>query len=224
MAQRRHHYEQAFEKYLRAERVPYVAVDEAKKALVPAGAPFTRGAPGGAGHDGSLKSFDFVLYGSSDSARSGDGRACNLLAEVKGRRVSWPKSGPPGRTPRLESWVTLEDVRSLRAWGELFGPEFMPAFVFLYWCEDQPPDALFQEVFEHHGRWYAVRAVAVEDYGAAMKTRSTRWCTVHVPPAAFERISRPLLPTVGMAQRPEAAFAGASAFADPGPELPALER
>ena len=33
VAQRRFHYEQAFEHYLRANRVPYVAVDEAKKAL-----------------------------------------------------------------------------------------------------------------------------------------------------------------------------------------------
>ena len=35
MAQRRFHYEQAFEHYLRANRIPYVAVDEAKKALMP---------------------------------------------------------------------------------------------------------------------------------------------------------------------------------------------
>jgi hypothetical protein len=35
MAQRRFHYEQAFEHYLRATRTPYIAVDEAKKALVP---------------------------------------------------------------------------------------------------------------------------------------------------------------------------------------------
>ena len=37
MAQRRFHYEQAFEYYLRANRVPYVAVDEAKKSLLPEG-------------------------------------------------------------------------------------------------------------------------------------------------------------------------------------------
>lgn len=36
MAQRRHHYEQAFEAYVRQERIPYVAVNEAKKALLPA--------------------------------------------------------------------------------------------------------------------------------------------------------------------------------------------
>lgn len=38
MAQRRHHYEQAFEAFLRDQRIPYVSVNEAKKALLPAGA------------------------------------------------------------------------------------------------------------------------------------------------------------------------------------------
>ena len=32
MAQRRFHYEQAFERYLRQHAIPYVAVDEAKRA------------------------------------------------------------------------------------------------------------------------------------------------------------------------------------------------
>lgn len=226
MAQRRHHYEQAFEQYLRAERVPYVAVDEAKKALMPEGSPLTVRAAADPGRESSLKSFDFVLYGASDSGRSGDGRASNLLVEVKGRRVASSARGAPGalRSPRLESWVTLEDVRSLRTWAGLFGPEFLAAFVFLYWCEDQPPDALFQEVFEHRGRWYAVRAVTVERYAAAMKTRSPRWGTVHVPGPVFERISQPLLPVIAGVRRLAEGFTGASPFADPGPEWPAMER
>jgi hypothetical protein len=35
MAQRRHHYERAFEELLRRRRVPYVAVDESRRALLP---------------------------------------------------------------------------------------------------------------------------------------------------------------------------------------------
>ena len=74
MAQRRHHYEAAFEGYLRQRRIPYVAVDEAKKSLLP-------GSPAGVGGVRALKSFDFVLYGQGN----------NLLAEVKGRRVASPR-------------------------------------------------------------------------------------------------------------------------------------
>lgn len=199
MAQRRHHYEKAFEDFLRARRIPYVAVDEAKKALLPDSASLAT-----LGRDASgspiqqaLKSFDFVLYGSG----------VNLLAEVKGRRMPRSKrayaanhDGPglpnlisrPSARARLENWVTLDDVESLSRWEALFGPSFEAAFVFVYWCDEQPPDALFEEVFEHRQHWYAIRAVTLTQYRAAMKVRSPRWRTVHLPQAVFHRVSRPL--------------------------------
>jgi len=198
MAQRRHHYEHAFEELLRTRRIPYVAVDEARKSLVPhhpgaASRPWQAAAdPAAPANTPSLKSFDFVLYG----------EGVNLLAEVKGRRIARPRSAhcpatglsrPARRRPRLESWVTLEDVRSLQAWEQLFGPEFQAAFLFVYWCEDQPPDGLFQEVFEHRGRWYAVRAVTVDHYAKVMKVRSPSWGTVDVAPELFEQISEPFV-------------------------------
>jgi hypothetical protein len=180
MAQRRHHYEHAFEEYLRVRRIPYVAVDEARKALLPRGPVATVRSPADIGAAASLKSFDFVIYG----------QGTNLLVEVKGRQVRGGGRGGVGRG-RLESWVTLDDVSSLQRWEGLFGPEFQAAFLFVYWCESQPPDALFQEVFEHRGRWYALRAVRVRDYARVMKVRSPKWRTVNVPTAAFEKISSP---------------------------------
>ena len=59
------HYEAAFEAFLRGKGIPYVAVDEAKKALFA---------------DAKLKSFDFVVY-----SKTGP----NLLIDVKGRQVQW---------------------------------------------------------------------------------------------------------------------------------------
>jgi hypothetical protein len=191
MAQRRHHYEQAFEGYLRAHRVPYVAVDEAKKALLPAMQTGMGGPEGG-----SLKSFDFVIYG----------QGTNLLVEVKGRKAG---AGRRGGGSRLESWVTLDDLTSLQRWEGLFGPEFQAVFVFVYWYERQPADALFQEVFESRGRWYALRSVRVGDYASAMKVRSPKWRTVDIPPARFERVSVPFA-------------AGPGGL--PGLAVPALER
>jgi hypothetical protein len=204
--QRRHHYEVAFEEHLRVHRIPYVAVNEARKALLPEGAAMRAAILGDAADAGTLKSFDMVIYG----------HGSNLLVEVKGRRVGRPSraqpAGPPvyeSRTeplfqldrpararaaPRLESWVTRDDVESLAHWQKLFGGEFEAAFVFVYWCEEMPPDGLFHEVFEHAGRWYSLRAVRLADYLPAMKTRSAKWRTVHVPPAAFERICRPFAP------------------------------
>lgn len=187
MGQRRHHYEQAFEQYLRARRIPYISVNEARKALLPDAArlTFTPDTPGA--QPRAIKSFDFVVYGERE----------NLLVDIKGRRVA---HRPGARPARFESWVTLEDVESLRNWMGLFGAGFDAAFVFVYWCEGQPPDALFQEVFTHHDRWYAVRAVRLGPYVEHMTTRSQRWRTVHLPAGAFDRVSQPFCPSPGDAE------------------------
>ncbi len=207
--QRRHHYEHAFEEYLRSRRIPYVAVDEARRALIP-DARLT--VDTGRGH-ANLKSFDFVIYGEST----------NLVAEVKGRRVG--NTGPPGRRrtgSRLENWVTLDDIEALSRWERLFGAQFEAVFVFVYWCEQMPPDALFQEIFERAGRWYALRAVRLADYAARMRLRSGRWRTVHLPPEAFAEVSCPF-------SSPESLTPGLSGplqrrLLDPPPDLPSIDR
>lgn len=216
--QRRHHYERAFEEYLRRGRIPYVAVDEARKALLPVGARLQTDE----GENAALKSFDFVVYG----------RNANLLIDIKGRRIAHGRGrasiDDPARAAvrvgRLETWVTEDDIASLTRWQELFGPGFEAAFVFIYWCDAQPPDALFQEVFEHKSVWYALRSVRLDEYVRAMKPRSPRWRTVHVPRGAFEIISQPFAP---LAEAAPATLFGPGCLAacarDPGPVEPALE-
>ena len=176
MANRRFHYDRAFEHYLRANSIPYVAVDEAKRALAPA--------PGNARTANltklpgtKLKSFDFVVY--SDNGP-------NLLVDVKGRK----HSGKTGRA--FQNWVTHDDVKCLKKWQGIFGQGFDPAFAFLFWCDAQPPDALFHEVFEYNERWYAVLAVRLSDYTQHMTPRSAKWDTVSLPAKAFDQISLPL--------------------------------
>jgi hypothetical protein len=182
LAQRRFHYEQAFEHYLRANRVPYIAVDEAKKALLPKQSSSHRLA--GGPELASLKSFDFVIY-TPDR---------NLLIDVKGRMYgsaagdAWTN---PQSERRFESWVTQDDVDSLNEWQGLFGGDFVATFVFAYCLRRQPPDALFEELFAFNDRWYALREITLADYAAVMVPRSASWQTVHVPRAAFNRLSRP---------------------------------
>ena len=181
MAQRRFHYEQAFEHYLRANRIPYVAVDEAKKALMPATA--KRQAAKSVDAVAALKSFDFVVY-----APHG-----NLLVDVKGRMFGSDKSSASTSSRRYESWVTQDDVDSLQQWQKLFGPDFTATFVFAYCLRQQPPDALFDELFAFGEKWYALREVTLADYMREMTPRSGKWHTVHVPAGAFSRISRSFL-------------------------------
>ena len=167
MAQRRFHYDLAFEHYLRANGIPYVAVDEAKRAV--------QGSAGAA--PTGLKSFDFVVYSESGS---------NLLIDVKGRKHS-------GRTGKsLQNWVTREDVKALHQWAGIFGDGFEGAFAFLFWCDVQPPDALFHEIFEFGEKWYAVLSTRLTDYEPHMKPRSAKWDTVSIPAKAFDQISVPL--------------------------------
>ena len=94
---------------------------------------------------------------------------------------------------RYESWVTQDDVDSLTRWQELFGRDFTAVFVFTYCLRQQPPDALFDELFAFGDKWYALHQVRLSDYAEAMKPRSEKWQTVHVPAEAFSRIAHPFL-------------------------------
>lgn len=170
MGQRRHHGEQAFECYLRRRGIAFLSVNEARQSLIGS-------APGS--DDGiALKSFDYVVYGSRG----------NLLVEVKCRRLGLGQGA--ARTP---CWVTREDVESLGVWEALFGPQFSACLVFLYWSDVTPPGKPEEAAFKCGGRWYSHRAVPVREYAALMRVRSPRWRTVHLPAAAFDRVSGPLV-------------------------------
>src|SRR5438046_7232566 len=106
MADRTVHYEAAFEAFLRTKGIPYVAVDEAKKALFA---------------NAKLKSFDFVVYSKNGS---------NLLVDVKGRscRNRSARSG-------FETWTTQRDVEDLLQWEQVFGDGFRAVLTFVYWID-----------------------------------------------------------------------------------------
>lgn len=177
----RQHYERAFEVYLRRQGAPYVLVDDAKRAILPEGA--RPALLDGEGREHRLKSFDAVVYG----------RESHLLVEVKGRRVDLRRGG----SGRRESWTTMDDVRSLMIWQELFGEGFGAVLVFMYGLDG--PTALSGETGLHRfeGRVYAHRAVRLGDYTREMKVRRPRWGTVDLPAEAFDRISRPVLGLLG---------------------------
>lgn len=209
--QRRHHYEQALEAYLRQRRIPYLAVHEARKALLPEAQPQRA-----ADASGSLKNFDLVVYGHGSS----------LLVEVKGRRIAPRTRESASKPPRLECWTTQDDIDSLSRWECLFGPGFEAVLVFVYWCDQLPRDALFEELFEHADRWYALRTIRVSDYKSAMRVRSPRWRTVDLAAATFDRMSGPLAPATPN-RLPEGLHVGWHPLAegrdDPLPPLPAMD-
>jgi hypothetical protein len=106
MADRTVHYEAAFEAFLRDRGIPYVAVDEAKKALF---------------SSARLKSFDFVVY-----SKGGP----NLLVDVKGRQLR-----NRDKRKGFETWATEQDVADLLQWEEVFGEGFKAVLTFVYWID-----------------------------------------------------------------------------------------
>ncbi|QDU86761.1 hypothetical protein Pla175_01110 [Pirellulimonas nuda] len=186
MANRSNHYEAAFEAYLRAERLAYVATSEQRRALAEVG---------------SLKSVDFVV-----SPAGGP----TWLVDVKGRRF------PSGQAHRSywKNWATAEDLRSLADWRARFGPDAEAALVFAYHLVADRSPLAADEVFWHRDRPYAFVAVSLADYQPAARPLSARWGTVHAPVAEFRRCARPARLLLGGRQTAALAAAGALNYAE----------
>jgi hypothetical protein len=164
---RGNHYEAAFEAYLHAHGLGYVAVDETRRAVCD-------GRP--------VKSLDFLVYGPGGA---------RLVVDVKGRR--YPAG--PARKPRYvwECWAFREDVEGLGRWEEISGPGYQGLFVFAYHVLPSValPDRV-EDLWTFRGRRYLLRAVAAADYRRHLRVRSPRWRTVTLPSDVFRAVVRPL--------------------------------
>lgn len=165
MAHRQNHYEAAFEDYARSRGWPYVPVDEQKRAVF-AGA--------------RIKSFDYLVYRPNERA---------WLVDVKGRK--FPYDTKHGRR-FWENWVTREDLDGLRQWEGVFGDDFEPVFVFVYWIVglgDREPSG---DLHLFRDRRYALTWVSVSEYAAFARRRSPSWDTFDVPAREFRKLIHPL--------------------------------
>ncbi|QDT97898.1 HYExAFE family protein [Gimesia aquarii] len=165
MVLRRNHYDAAFEEYLRASKTPYVAVDEKRRALV---------------QDSSIKSLDFIVY-----ANQGP----NLLIDVKGRTEIFADQH---KKRRWENWATIEDIRGLQQWQQLFGEGFRSGFVFAY---ELPIDSFsnnLERLFAFKERLYAFYLVMIDEYCLKMRPRSRSWQTVFLHQQDFHEMRQPV--------------------------------
>ena len=169
MAKRDNHYETEFEEYLRGRRLPYVAVDEARRSLVA---------------DGSLKSLDFIVSPPGQTS---------WLVDVKGRRF------PSGDEHHQywKNWSTRDDLRSLAAWQTHFGSGFYPLLVFAYHIVGQRSPLPREEIFEFRGGHYGFLGVRLADYVPHARPLSESWDTVTMPTGLFRRVARPIDDWIG---------------------------
>ncbi len=183
MAQRHNHYEAAFEAFLRERGVPYVAVDEAKRATF-------------AGK--SVKNLDFIV--------SPVGARRRWLVDVKGRKFA---SGA-GRQC-WKNWTTRDDLESMARWQALFGATFTPLLVFAYEVVGDLSPLEGDQLFVFRQRLYAMVAIQLDHYASAAQTISPKWNTVAMPVARFREMARPLTEFLGYGMESSSAAESAPA-------------
>lgn len=163
IVQRHNHYELAFEEFLRARRIPYVAVDEARRSMLA---------------DSTVKSLDFIV--------NTPGGRC-WLVDVKGRRF------PSGEQKHYwKNWSTRDDLRSLARWEQLFGERFQGLFVFAYSIGGARTPLPVEQCFEFRGRRYGFVAIRLQQYACHARQISPRWDTVAMPVGRFRQLAEPL--------------------------------
>jgi hypothetical protein len=164
MANRGNHYEAAFEAYLRASGMPYIAIDESRRSVL-------------AGE--SLKSLDFIVN---------SGPRESWLVDVKGRR------SPAGDEARQfwKNWSTRDDLRAMAAWERLFGVGFRGLLVFAYAITGDVSPLPADQLFTFRDRLYAFVGVRLADYASFARPISAAWQTVALPSRKFREIARPL--------------------------------
>ena len=91
-----------------------------------------------------------------------------------------------------ECWATRQDIDGLLRWQDRFGPDFRALLVFIYLLgTDADLSAIPGDLWTWRGQRYLLRAVPVEDYQLAMRTRSPKWDTVSLPGKTFRELARP---------------------------------
>jgi len=176
MAKRDNHYEHAFEAYLRSWQLPYVSVNEQRRAVYRESCEREAGAlPSIHLRDKTLKSLDFIVS-------PGGGRS--WLVDVKGRRF-------PSGDQYFKNWSTRDDLESLARWQTVFGPQFHSLLMFAYEIVGERSPLPSDQLFEHRSRLYAFIGVHLHHYSSWCRTISPKWQTVAVSPKLFRQLARP---------------------------------
>lgn len=167
MAKRDNHYESAFEAWLRWLQVPYVAVNEAHRAV----------AATGGGHTRTLKSLDFIVS-PPETPRS-------WLIDVKGRQF------PTAGRQYWRNWSTTDELTSLASWETLMGAQAAGLLVFAYNIVGDRAPLPAEELFAHRSSLYGFVGIRLDHYASFARQLSERWQTVTVSTAQFRALARP---------------------------------
>ena len=174
MAKRDNHYEAAFEAYLRARQVPYVAVDEAKRSLL---------------SGGTLKNLDFMIVPPQSKT--------SWLTDIKGRKF------PSGRHKQYwKNWSTGDELQSLARWEELLGEQFTGLLVFAYHIVGEFAPVAADQLFMFRRQCYGFVGIRLHHYTSYAHVISPKWDTLAMPVARFRELAEPIDHFLDARQRP----------------------
>lgn len=164
---RSNHYDLAFERFLRQQKLPYVAVDESKRAMMA---------------ETSLKSMDFIVYSSTGK---------NLLIDVKGRKTNGSRMLENWTT--LDDVLSLRQWESV--FGNGF--RSMLVFAYPAESDSEqgvPPSSAIDErsTVEFRGSRYSFYGVWVDRFQESMMMRSNQWQTVWLRKHEFQSLRKPI--------------------------------
>lgn len=162
MAKRDNHYEAAFEEWLRSLKVPYVAVDESRRAAL---------------GEQSLKSLDFIV--SPASSRG------SWLVDIKGRQF------PTAGRQFWRNWSTADELKSLASWEVLLGRPCGGLLIFAYNVVGDAAPLPAEELFVHNRRLYGFVGIRLDHYTSWAHPLSQRWGTVTMSVPRFRELARP---------------------------------
>jgi hypothetical protein len=190
MTKRDNHYEAAFEAYLRARTIPYVAVDETRRSLT-----ISANSDLADPTQQTLKSLDFIV---SPLSLSGQ-RLGSWLVDVKGRRF------PTGSSKQYwKNWSTADELRSLAHWESLFAGQFQSLLVFAYNVVGDQAPLPAEQLFEFRGGLYGFLGIRLDHYAGWSKVLSPKWQTVTIPAKQFRALARPCDELFGVVNRQQA--------------------
>src|SRR5262245_43554179 len=169
MAKRDNHYESAFEAWLRAVRLPFVTVNETRRAE--------------AGRR-SLKNIDFIVSPAVQPE--------SWLVDIKGRQF------PTAGRQFWRNWSTADELASLASWETLFGPQFCGLLVFAYQVVGDRAPLAADELFAFRRRLYGFLGVRLDHYASFARPLSARWNTVTVSVPQFRALARPVREIFGV--------------------------
>lgn len=165
-------YELVVEKFLRENKINYIATNEAKKGISFAGK--------------SIKNFDLII----------NTKEVSVIVDVKGKQFGYPSA----RRNVFENWVLEDDIKSIMNWHKILsgnGLNVIPCFWYVYALAGiSGEDDFFTSTVKYKGKKYGLVKIDVRVYKKNAKVRSESPKTLNISRRVFRTLVTPVTKSI----------------------------